>query len=551
MFPFHFCIFAFGLCLIFCNSISNVFCDGSVCSEAPYPAEIFSSMAKMQEHLRETRVAMRKVLPGLKSKVQEQKTRLETIKGYVKHLSELSGEEIRQPNFTVHHPLNAYRFIRNHSIIHNETATKLVSEIKLYEKEKVEILKMLNELPKLADTDYEGAIHGITTLQSIYDLKTSDIANGKIRNYTSGIILTAIECLDIAMYCFLNNKPYQGHAWLTQAAGKCLAEGNITTTVTRINIVAAKAASLVNQPEAAVFYYNEVVKIRDSRYHRLKLKEYLTETDGTAITDLPQDYTKPAVMNREQLLHSELCKGHQVNHLLTLPKPWRPLECRLETRDHPLLLLQPIKMEEKSLDPYIVVVHDIITPIESDRVSRTASPRLQRSAVGIGKSIVHKMRTSQHIFLDRQEYVKNTTFIKRVEAFTGLNSRSYEQYQIGNYGVGGEYYLHHDYFPNTNVSSEDSFTSDQRIATFMVYLSDVQAGGATVFPNAGISLFPNKGSAVFWYNLFNNGTEHPDTLHAACPVLLGSKWVGNLWIRRHGQEFTKPCDLDRYHSDWS
>ncbi|WAR19818.1 P4HA1-like protein [Mya arenaria] len=342
MFPFHFCIFAFGLCLIFCNSISNVFCDGSVCSEAPYPAEIFSSMAKMQEHLRETRVAMRKVLPGLKSKVQEQKTRLETIKGYVKHLSELSGEEIRQPNFTVHHPLNAYRFIRNHSIIHNETATKLVSEIKLYEKEKVEILKMLNELPKLADTDYEGAIH-----------------------------------------------PYQGHAWLTQAAGKCLAEGNITTTVTRINIVAAKAASLVNQPEAAVFYYNEVVKIR--------------------------------------------------------------------------------------------------------------------------------------------EYVKNTTFIKRVEAFTGLNSRSYEQYQ----------------------SSEDSFTSDQRIATFMVYLSDVQAGGATVFPNAGISLFPNKGSAVFWYNLFNNGTEHPDTLHAACPVLLGSKWVGNLWIRRHGQEFTKPCDLDRYHSDWS
>ena len=27
------------------------------------------------------------------------------------------------------------------------------------------------------------------------------------------------------------------------------------------------------------------------------------------------------------------------------------------------------------------------------------------------------------------------------------------------------------------------------------------------------------------------------TRHAACPVLLGHKWVSNLWIHEHGQEF--------------
>lgn len=54
----------------------------------------------------------------------------------VNKLGELSGEEIRDPNFTVHHPLNAFRFIRNHSVIYNETAMKLIEEIRLYEKGK-------------------------------------------------------------------------------------------------------------------------------------------------------------------------------------------------------------------------------------------------------------------------------------------------------------------------------------------------------------------------------------------------------------------------------
>ncbi|XP_052776600.1 prolyl 4-hydroxylase subunit alpha-1-like [Mya arenaria] len=508
-------------------------------------------MAKIQEHLLETRGAMIKVLPVLKLKIQEQHTRLDIIKGYVKHLSELSGEEIRQPNFTVHHPLNAYRFIRNHSIIFNETATKLVSEIKLFEKEKVEIQKMMNDLPQLPKSEYEGVVRGITTLQTVYDLKTSDIANGKVRNNTSGIKLTAKECSDIAVECFKNDKRYLGHEWVGQASNTCLTEGNTTTTLTRIYMAAAKAAAGVNQTDVAAFYYNEVVKVRDSRYHRLKLKEYLQKTEGTPIYDLPQDYIESPVKDINERLHSELCKGQRVNHLLTLPKPWRPLECRLETRGHPLLLLQPIKMEEKSLDPYIVVAHDMISPEESDRTRKIAFPRLQRAMVGRGKRNVHKRRTSQNIFLQKSEYDTNTTFIARVEAFTGMKRMSYEKYQIGNYGVGGEYYLHHDYFPKINASSKEPHKSDQRIATFMVYLSDVQAGGATVFPHAGISVFPKKGNALFWYNLFNNGTEHPNTRHSACPVLLGDKWVGNLWIRRHGQEFTKPCGLDRYKSDWS
>lgn len=58
----------------------------------------------------------------------------------------------------------------------------------------------------------------------------------------------------------------------------------------------------------------------------------------------------------------------------------------------------------------------------------------------------------------------------------------------------------------------------------LLQLTDVKRGGGTVFPRLGVKLTPKKNSAAFWYNLKRNGEGIEDTVHGACPVLMGEKW---------------------------
>ncbi|KAK3088719.1 hypothetical protein FSP39_022991 [Pinctada imbricata] len=146
---------------------------------------------------------------------------------------------------------------------------------------------------------------------------------------------------------------------------------------------------------------------------------------------------------------------------------------------------------------------------------------------------------------------------RRVSLITGLQTKykslmsNSEQFQIINYGVGGMYNPHVDNlgysllgFGNPHETMEVQHTGD-RTATWMFYLSDVRAGGATVFPQLKARVPVVKGAAAFWYNIKLNGDPDDRTRHAGCPVLLGSKWVSNKWIRESGQVLKRLCGLHK------
>ena len=110
---------------------------------------------------------------------------------------------------------------------------------------------------------------------------------------------------------------------------------------------------------------------------------------------------------------------------------------------------------------------------------------------------------------------------------TGLDAydSTADQLNVILYQVGGKYQIHHD------TSTKSGVSLSYRIATWINYLSDVEAGGATVFPKLNVSVWPEKGSAVFWFNMISNTAINKDLVHSGCPVLYGTKWIATKWIR--------------------
>ena len=79
----------------------------------------------------------------------------------------------------------------------------------------------------------------------------------------------------------------------------------------------------------------------------------------------------------------------------------------------------------------------------------------------------------------------------------------------------------------------------------MVYLSDVEAGGHTVFPTIDIYEKPKAGDALFWFNLNSLGNYDTRNMHLGCPVLYGNKWIANKWVKWLDQMWAYPCLVDK------
>ena len=98
-------------------------------------------------------------------------------------------------------------------------------------------------------------------------------------------------------------------------------------------------------------------------------------------------------------------------------------------------------------------------------------------------------------------------------------------------------------------SSEDINFGGVRMITFMIYLTDVEAGGHTVFPQAGISVKPVMGSALYWFNAGAKYNYDSRSFHLGCPVLYGNKWIANKWIKQLASFESYPCLVD--HKEFS
>ncbi|KAJ9564661.1 hypothetical protein OSB04_000627 [Centaurea solstitialis] len=205
-------------------------------------------------------------------------------------------------------------------------------------------------------------------------------------------------------------------------------------------------------------------------------------------------------------------------------------------------------VEVISWEPRAVVYHNFLSQDECNHLINLAKPHMEKSTVvdnETGKSKDSRVRTSSGTFLGRGIDETVQAIEKRIADFTFLPVENGEGLQILHYEVGQKYEPHYDYF----LDQFNAKNGGQRMATVLMYLSDVEEGGETVFPSAkgnisavswwnelsecgkdGLSVKPRMGDALLFWSMKPDASLDPSSLHGGCPVIKGNKWSSTKWI---------------------
>jgi len=236
------------------------------------------------------------------------------------------------------------------------------------------------------------------------------------------------------------------------------------------------------------------------------------------------------------------------------------LFCYFSSKNHPYLILQPLRVEVVHPSPHkMMVLHNVLTDKETDKLIQAAEPHMRASMIGQGKQL-SETRVGESAFIPDGYSDIVDRVNEKINVVSGLNGclrldpdgkkEEFEYLQMASYGTGGHFYLHHDpmyvykgsEFISKSVENPDqAYNTGDRMSTLMFYLNDVEAGGYTAFPRLGVAVRPEKGSAVIWHNINPAGFSDMHMLHAACPVILGKKMVANKWFREVANVFHRKC----------
>jgi prolyl 4-hydroxylase len=126
--------------------------------------------------------------------------------------------------------------------------------------------------------------------------------------------------------------------------------------------------------------------------------------------------------------------------------------------------------------------------------------------------------------------------VQRIETMlgelSGIDPAYGEPLQGQRYAEGQEFKAHTDYFaPGGADFRKFCALSGNRTWTFMVYLNDVAAGGATRFKLIDKTFQPEAGKLLCWNNRLPDGGVNHATLHHGMKVRKGVKYIITKWYR--------------------
>ncbi|XP_020817208.1 prolyl 4-hydroxylase subunit alpha-1-like [Drosophila serrata] len=418
---------------------------------------------------------------------EELKSHLKHVQLAVKHSRELLKSASHYPN----NLLIGFKLIRH---LRNDWPQYLkFMNTKLGTEEIAFSQEQLSTLP--TSEDFIDALTAIYKLQTIYDLDAADMASGildgkqyNVKNWGTdeclilGLMYQTVKLYDKSEYWlqlalfYYSEYSHQKQLDVTLWKYHNILESIVEAYKGMGNYIDAKQYAL------------EILAIQPNHTYMLsqipKL-DYL-EKNPANITEVEKDFQR----------QKRLCTKSYMKRLANL-------YCYYESWS-PFLRLAPIKVEELSEEIYLNIFPDFISQKEIDVLKNAAKTNLQRvedlswncscmvaELSGSSNNVIHNIN-------------------RRIMDITGMRIDKNDMLQVINYGMAG------NYNPDDTEKSENVHKGN-----VLIFLSNAEHGGETVFDSLELKVKPIKGSMLIWAN------SQDIVLHHQCPLLKGNMWLAS------------------------
>lgn len=257
-------------------------------------------------------------------------------------------------------------------------------------------------------------------------------------------------------------------------------------------------------------------------FNRESLMLYLTRKMDQPISDIEETFNKLSTNEGMQLL---IKKENIRPELIDVNKNF------LEIDDKIINIVMSCDV------PRVILFENVLSNEECDELIAIAEKNLNPSHVvdvnsSIFNTVLDKNRTSSGYSFRYNENKVITNIENRLAKIINWPVENGEPIQLLRYEIGQEYKPHFDWFdPNKEWSTDYLKHGGQRVGTFIMYLSNVENGGTTIFSTLGLQIYPKKGSVLFFSNVNVEGIVDARTKHAGMPVINGVKYIATKWLR--------------------
>ncbi|RXN03909.1 prolyl 4-hydroxylase subunit alpha-3 isoform X1 [Labeo rohita] len=439
-------------------------------------------------------IAERQLIDYLRIYLEHETQRLDDIKRFFSRVTSLHSGIYNEQSATIANPIVAFKLVKRlksewMNVVHSNEAEENINALREGYR------RMEGSLPKLEDL--QGAAQGLMRLQDVYDLRVEGLVRGHFQRITNG------NAVDI----------YKPLVPDTLSGDDCFLVG--------------KVAYDLEDYYHSVQWFEEAVRL-------FRGTDWSPENEGTledALDHLAFSHFKTGNISYALSLSQELLLHDPMNSRVhfNVEKYEKLLDESPAVTNQSLVLKRPDSTYLRTRNVY-------------EKLCQTKGSQLRRSVVASGvNQTTAEYRISKSAWLKDSAYGVVGKVDRRITMVTGLNVQlPYAEYlQVVNYGIGGHYEPHFDH-ATSDSSPLYRLKTGNRVATFMIYLSSVEAGGFTAFIYANFSVPVVENGALFWWNLHRNGQGNVDTLHAGCPVIVGDKWVTGM-LKLYAITLEKKC----------